>query len=192
MQSALVLDGRFRVTDEGNVYKIADGIESPATVNYTSRDRRYATVTYCEGHKQKNLYVHRLVASAFYPNPDNLPQVNHIDGNTRNNRADNLEWCTASHNMRHAYATGLVDRYSGDCRKGLVRYPNLLHEMRSSHIRHEDIRRTLGCCEKTVRSKVFGDAEFSVMQAVLVRDTFFPGMRLEYLFAPNEPKDKAS
>lgn len=66
----------------------------------------YANITKLDG-KQKYKYIHRLVAKAFIPNPNNLPQVNHIDGNKFNNRADNLEWCTVSHNNKEAYRIGL-------------------------------------------------------------------------------------
>jgi hypothetical protein len=55
----------------------------------------------------KSLKIHRLVAKAFLPNPLNKLQVNHLDGNKQNNHMNNLEWATASENMKHAFDTGL-------------------------------------------------------------------------------------
>ena len=61
------------------------------------------------GKRSTNLLVHRIVADALIPNPQNLPVVNHKDGNKLNNNIDNLEWCTQSHNMKHAAENGMLN-----------------------------------------------------------------------------------
>lgn len=58
--------------------------------------------------KFHTLRIHRLVAMAYIPNPDNLPEVNHKDGDKHNNCVTNLEWCTNLDNIRHAWANGLT------------------------------------------------------------------------------------
>lgn len=66
----------------------------------------YPTVVLSVSHNERQYpTVHRLVAEAFIPNPDNLPCVNHKDEDKTNNRASNLEWCTAQYNT--AYGTGI-------------------------------------------------------------------------------------
>ena len=68
----------------------------------------------------KGEYVHRIIATKFIPNPNNLSDVNHIDGNKHNNNVSNLEWCTRSHNLNHAIQIGLKTYKKGvisKCRK---------------------------------------------------------------------------
>jgi hypothetical protein len=68
----------------------------------------YQQVTLHNRIKSKNIVIHRLIAKAFIPNPENKPQVNHIDGNKSNNSVTNLEWCTCSENVKHAHKIGLL------------------------------------------------------------------------------------
>lgn len=63
----------------------------------------YLYVTLCKNKKTKTFSLHRLVAICFIPNPDNLPVINHKDGNKSNNSVDNLEFCSYSHNEREAF-----------------------------------------------------------------------------------------
>ena len=63
--------------------------------------------------KSNCLYIHRLVAQTFIPNPQNKPTVNHKDGNKHNNCVENLEWATYSENNKHAIDTNLRPKYCG-------------------------------------------------------------------------------
>lgn len=73
----------------------------------TVTNRGYKRITLSIDGKEERWSVHRLVALLFVLNPEQKPQVNHIDGNKENNDASNLEWCTSSENNKHAFRTGL-------------------------------------------------------------------------------------
>lgn len=73
------------------------------------RNNGYLAVRLYKDNKSKKFNVHRLVAEAFIKNKNNYAYVNHINGDKQDNRVDNLEWCTASENMKHAIKQGLID-----------------------------------------------------------------------------------
>jgi len=91
------------------------------------------------GDKNKKELMHRLVAKLFIPNPDDLPVVNHKDGNKKNNRANNLEWTTYQDNSLHACKTGLNKRSSKHLGKRVIQYNkemnqiNLFDSLRQAH-----------------------------------------------------------
>lgn len=70
---------------------------------YTNKKNGYVYASISKNRKSYNIRVHRLVANAFIPNPNNYNQINHIDGNKQNNKANNLEWCSCSYNVRDMY-----------------------------------------------------------------------------------------
>lgn len=78
-------------------------------------NRGYPCVNPCKHGKIKTFKIHRLVANEFIPNPHNLSQVNHKDGNKKNNNIHNLEWCTRIENEKHAVNNGL--KYHGNSSK---------------------------------------------------------------------------
>ena len=98
---------------------------------YSTRKKKYLKTIinkygYCKVKLQKNkiikmFSVHRLVALAFIPNPNNCPQVNHIDGNKLNNNVDNLEWCTSKHNMNEAVRIGLFENVKKKNRENAIK-----------------------------------------------------------------------
>lgn len=76
-------------------------------LSQNNNGRGYLTVMMSYKNHPFRRYVHRLVAKAFIPNPNNFPQINHKDGNKQNNTVGNLEWCTQKQNNQHAHKIGL-------------------------------------------------------------------------------------
>ena len=93
----LILNGDYAVTIDGDVISI----KSNKSLRSHDNGHGYKTVCLCIDGKPKHYYVHRLVASAFVENPNDYPEVNHIDEDRGNNRAENLEWCTSKYNKNY-------------------------------------------------------------------------------------------
>lgn len=97
---------KYLVSEDGNVYSIREGqpVQKASHVD-TSRYHRISLVN-DEGVSKKYL-VHRLVATTYIPNPENKPEVNHIDGDKLHNHVSNLEWVTRKENLVHAFSINL-------------------------------------------------------------------------------------
>jgi hypothetical protein len=106
-----IFNGRYAVSKDGNVYALRNNRgasrKSPLLLKTRTCLGGYLAVALWDGNKYHYPRLHRLVATCFVENPDSKPQINHINGQKLDNRADNLEWCTGSENTIHAYATGL-------------------------------------------------------------------------------------
>lgn len=102
-------ESRYQVSNMGQVRSLKNvfgqfRIKSQQELR-KNKGLHYKSVMLFDGNKYHTCLVHRLVAQAFIPNPNNLPQVNHIDEDPTNNTVENLEWCDAKYNINYGHRT---------------------------------------------------------------------------------------
>lgn len=137
--------GLYQVSNLGRVKRILfrnnNVVKEKETIlkeNVTIRNRTLVHLYKNDIRKAKS--VHRLVATAFLDNKENYPEVNHIDGNPRNNNVENLEWCSKSYNARHAYINNLskLKNYNEKAMKPIIRSDGKIY--RNSYDASKDLK----------------------------------------------------
>lgn len=96
----------YAVDEFGNVHSMVTAQGRRKCILKPHPKNGYLAVNLFKDGVCKHQYIHRLIAEAFIPNPNNLPEVNHIDGDKTNNRVGNLEWCSRRKNLEHAWSIG--------------------------------------------------------------------------------------
>ncbi|NFF21812.1 hypothetical protein FDF76_12995 [Clostridium botulinum] len=119
--------------------KSTSSYKQQTNINY-----RRSVVKLFKNKTKKEFKIHRLVAEAFIPNPNNYKVVNHIDGNPLNNIVDNLEWCSQKMNVAHAINHELsVHRINTIDRTTMI-------ELLNNNFSYDEIAQTLGIAKGTV------------------------------------------
>lgn len=99
-------EGLYAITSCGKVWSY----RSKKFLKSCKQSTEYLAVTLCKDGTRKSYTIHRLVAEAYLPNPNNLPQVNHKDENKTHNYINNLEWCDNTYNVNYGTHNKRVGR----------------------------------------------------------------------------------
>jgi len=148
-------DGRYRVSDTGIIQSCHKwGSRTNERVKWWTRkllvhDRGYLYVRVNNSGGPKIKFIHRLVAESFIPNPKTLQAVNHLDGDKRNNKHQNLEWCTNKQNTKHALVNGLIHN-GGSTHPFSKLSPDEVRKIRESDEACRKAGKRFGVCAQTI------------------------------------------
>jgi hypothetical protein len=160
-------EGIYQVSNKQRIKRIAlSKIINNVKIDFQERtvktrlDKKgYVILNLCRNKEKFNTSLHRVVAKAFIPNPENKPQVNHINGIRNDNRIENLEWSTASENVLHSYhilkkipnAIGKLNR----CGKK-VAYYDLSGQLKGTFLSTMDAQRSLKISNSNISAVCLG------------------------------------
>ena len=130
IKSVIGYEGLYEVTSDGDIFSVdrytKDGKHlKRKKIKGGKFSNGYEFVCLRKDGVNHNCLKHRIIAESFIPNPNNLPIVNHIDGDKQNNNVNNLEWCTQGYNLKHAIQIGLVESQCKIRRKVKVKKDDL-------------------------------------------------------------------
>lgn len=140
-------EGLYQVSDDGQIVSLArKGRRRNKVLKQGYRGGRYKFVVLSRNGIEDRRGVHRLVAEAFLPNPDNLPEVNHKDENPENNCVENLEWCTREYNIGYSKNRKVCQYIDG---RIVAVHDSITHAARDSGIGRTSINNALCGWTKT-------------------------------------------
>jgi len=152
-------EGYYQVSNYGRI-RTLDKISKNRWGEYLKRGKMrklyltkhgYVQMDLSKFGRKKSFKVHRLLAIAFIPNPENKRCVNHIDGNKTNNHIDNLEWVTDSENVIHGFKIGLITRPLGQDHHGSkLTDKDVLYIRSEKSISNVEIAKKYGLCRSTI------------------------------------------
>ncbi len=150
----------------------------------SSTDRYgYSKYGLCVEGKMQTRAGHRLVAETHIPNPNNLPQVNHIDGDKLNNHVSNLEWCTCRHNINHAKETGLL--LAGEDNPKSIYTNDEIHEVCRLIVdghRNGDIQKITGVLRTTISQIRIGNVWTAISDQYIFPKIAHQGFSMETFY----------
>ena len=157
-------EGKYMISDDGQVWSnYKKGFLKPS-----ERSGGYLFVNLCKDGIQKHYNIHRLVAEAFIPNPNDLPIINHKDENKHNNCASNLEWCDYSYNNTYGNRIEKINQkishktYQYDLDGNLIAvWPSQQEASRQLNISSGNINDVIKGRRKTIHNFIFTDKEYS-------------------------------
>ena len=135
-------EGVYKISSDGEIYSVPRFNTKGGLMKLHLHKTGYLYTLICKDGKQKNVNVHREVAKAFIPRPNNKTEVNHKNGIKTDNRVENLEWVTGKENIKHAYKTGLKKASIGKVPVVVIRQDNgerTIYESIRSAARHLEL-----------------------------------------------------